>query len=59
MTRVGPVAVHAEESRSGGEVLRGDSPEVAVRYAEAYGRLMAALTDVSVAAPLPNPRWVR
>lgn len=53
------MAVHAEESRSGGEVLRGDSPEVAVRYAEAYGRLMAALTDVSVAAPLPNPRWVR
>jgi hypothetical protein len=56
---VGSLAVHAEELRPGGEVLHGDSPDVAARYAEVLARLMAALTDVSVAAPLPNPRWVR
>jgi hypothetical protein len=30
---VGALAVHGEEFRPGGELLRGDSPEVAVRYA--------------------------
>jgi hypothetical protein len=56
---VGALAVHAEESRPGGEVLRGDSPAVAVRYAEVFARLMAELADVTVAPPLPNPRWAR
>lgn len=49
---VGPLAVHAEE-------LRGDSPDVAVRYAEVFAQMTAALADVAVAPPLPNPRWVR
>jgi len=56
---VGPLAVHAEEFRPGGEVLHGDSPDVAVRYAEVFARLMAELADVTVAPPLPNPPWVR
>ena len=56
---VGPLAVHAEEFRPGGEVLRGDSPEVAVRYAEVFARVMTGLADLAVAPPLPNPRWVR
>jgi Phosphotransferase enzyme family len=56
---VGALAVHAEEFIPGGEVLRGDSPEVAVRYAEVFARLMAGLADLAVAPPLPNPRWVR
>jgi hypothetical protein len=56
---VGSLAVHAEEFRPGGEVLTGDSPEVAVRYAEVFARLMAELADVTVAPPLPNPPWVR
>ena len=56
---VGSLAVHAEEFRPGGEVLAGDSPEVAVRYAAVFARLMAELADVTVAPPLPNPRWVR
>ncbi|HEY4455687.1 MAG TPA: hypothetical protein VGN81_15350 [Pseudonocardiaceae bacterium] len=56
---VGRLAVHAEESRPGGEVLRGDSPEVAVRYAAVFAWLMAELADVTVAPPLPNPRWAR
>jgi hypothetical protein len=55
----GSLAVHAEEFRPGGEVLHGDSPEVAVRYAEAFARLMAELADVTVAPPLPNPPWAR
>jgi hypothetical protein len=56
---VGALAVHAEEFRPGGEVLHGDSPDVAARYAEAFVRLMAELADVTVAPPLPNPPWVR
>ncbi|HVW41181.1 MAG TPA: hypothetical protein VHC18_07510 [Amycolatopsis sp.] len=55
----GPLAVHAEEFRHGGEVLQGDSPDVAVRYAEVFARLMSGLADLAVAPPLPNPRWVR
>jgi hypothetical protein len=56
---VGSLAVHAEEFRPGGEVLHGDSPDVAVRCAAVFGRLMAELADVTVAPPLPNPPWVR
>ena len=40
-------------------MLHGDSPEVAVRYADVFARLMTALAAVTVAPPLPNPRWVR
>jgi hypothetical protein len=56
---VGPLAVHAEEFRPGGEVLRGDSPDVAVRYAEVFAALMAGLVDLHIPPPLPNPRWAR
>jgi hypothetical protein len=55
----GPLAVHAEEYRPEGEVLHGGSPQVAVRYAEVFARLMSALADLTVTSPLPNPRWVR
>jgi hypothetical protein len=56
---VGSMAVHAEEFRPGGELLPGDSPDVAARYGEVFARLMAELSEVTVALPLPNPRWVR
>ncbi|XVV13959.1 hypothetical protein ACQP2X_06270 [Actinoplanes sp. CA-131856] len=56
---VGELAVHAEEFRPGGEVLHGDSPDIAVRCAQAYARVMAELAGVTVAPPLPNPPWVR
>ncbi len=59
VARAGSLAVHAEEFRPGGEVLYGDSPQVAVRYAEVFARLMAELAGVTVAPPLPNPPWVR
>lgn len=56
---VGSLAVHAEDFRAGGEVLHGGTPEVAASYAEVFAWLMTELADVSVPAPLPNPRWVR
>jgi hypothetical protein len=56
---VDSLAVHAEEFRPGGDVLHGDSPDVAVSYAEVFAQLMAELADVTVAPPLPNPRWLR
>jgi hypothetical protein len=56
---VGGLAVHAEEFRGGGEVLHGDSLDVAVRNAEVFAWLMAELSDVIVAPPLPNPPWAR
>jgi hypothetical protein len=59
VTGVGSLAVHAEEFRPGGEVLHGDSPDIAMRNAEMFARLMAELADVTVAPPLPNPPWVR
>jgi hypothetical protein len=55
----GSLAVHAEEFRPGGEVLLGDSPDVAARVAEVFAWLMAELAEVTVAPPLPNPPWVR
>ena len=59
VVRVGSLSVHAEELRPGGDVLHGDSPEMAVRCAEVFARLMAELAGVTVAPPLPNPCWVR
>jgi hypothetical protein len=59
VTQAGSLAVNAEEFRPGGEVLDGDSPDVAVRYAQVFARLMAELAGVTVAPPLPNPPWVR
>jgi hypothetical protein len=56
---VGSLAVHAEEFRPGGEVLHGDSPDVAARCAEVFAALMAELAGLTVAPPLPNPPWVR
>lgn len=56
---VGELAVHAEEFRPGGVPLPGDTPDVAVRYAAVFARMMAELTSVAVPPPLPNPRWVR
>lgn len=56
---VGTLAVHGEGYRPGGDLLLGDLPDVAVRYAAVFARLMAGLAAVTVAPPLPNPRWVR
>ncbi|MET7426774.1 hypothetical protein [Dactylosporangium sp. NPDC005555] len=54
---VGSLAVHAEEFRPGGDVLHGDTPDVAVRYAEVFAALTAGLAGVTVAPVCP--RWRR
>ena len=56
---VGPLAVHAEEFRPGGEVLHGETPDLAALCAGVFARLMAELADMTIAPPLPNPPWVR
>jgi hypothetical protein len=59
VTGIGSLAVHAEEFRPGGEILHGNSPDVAACYAAVFARLMAELAGVTVPPPLPNPPWVR
>ncbi|GAA3626914.1 hypothetical protein GCM10022419_135400 [Nonomuraea rosea] len=56
---VGPLAVHAEEHRPGGDISHEDSSDAAVRYATVFAHLMAELADATLTPPLPNPRWVR
>ena len=53
------MAVHAEEWRPGGVMMRGDAPGVARRFAELLGWLMQDLSRVTVPPPLPNPYWLR
>lgn len=56
------LAIHAEEWRPGGAMLRGDSPEVAERYATVFADLMGHLGRLDLGPlppPLPNPEWVR
>lgn len=59
VVRVGALAVHAEEHRPGGDMLYGDSPEVAALYAEVFARIVTLLDGAALQPPLPNPRWVR
>ena len=59
VTNVGPLAVHAEEFRPGGEVLRGEIARRGRAVCRGLAWLTAELADVSVSPPLPNPRWVR
>jgi hypothetical protein len=53
------VAVHAEQWRPGGTMMRGDGPQVAVHFARLLAWLAAELSQITTAPPLPNPRWVR
>ena len=52
-------AVHAEDWRPGGQMLRGDGPAVAVLFAVLFADLMSITVDLAVPPPLPNPPWVR
>jgi hypothetical protein len=60
-------AVHAEQWRAGGELLRGDDTRTARLFAGPLARLvrLAAQVEVGGAAPgaveppLPNPEWTR
>ncbi|MGZ4382485.1 MAG: hypothetical protein ACXVZN_13265 [Gaiellaceae bacterium] len=59
VTVIGNLAVHAEEWRPGGEMIRDDGPEAAARSARLLGDLMTRLQIVVAGPPLPNPEWVR
>ena len=59
LVSVGALAVHAEDFLPGGEMLRGDTPDIAERYAAVFAQLMAELSVVAIPPPLPNPRWSR
>ena len=60
-------AVHAEEWRPGGEVLRGDDPATGRLFGGLLARMVELASDIevggtspgAVTAPLPNPEWVR
>lgn len=59
VTVVDGVAVHAEQWRPGGDLLRGDGRDVAGHFARVLAWLMDELEGVQVQPPLPNPPWVR
>jgi hypothetical protein len=52
-------AVHAEQWRPGGHLMRGDGQPIADLFARVLARLAQRLDEVAVAPPVPNPRWVR
>ncbi|UIX34380.1 phosphotransferase [Streptomyces sp. GQFP] len=52
-------AVHAEEWLPGGDMLRGDGPNVAAKFAALLAELVTGALHVDVPPPLPNPAWVR
>lgn len=54
----GDLVVHAEEWLPGGELLRGDDPDVARCYATVLADLMTRLGRVRVPPPLPSPHWL-
>jgi Ser/Thr protein kinase RdoA (MazF antagonist) len=55
----GAMTVHAEEYRPGGDVVSGDGPEVARRFAVLLAELAAMTDQIPVTPPLPNPIWLR
>ncbi|MFI5712126.1 hypothetical protein [Kribbella sp. NPDC051620] len=57
-TYVDDVAIHAEEWRPGGEMVRGDSPALAEKSAALYAQLAAIIEQLQLVPPLPNPEWV-
>ncbi|MFD7900368.1 hypothetical protein [Streptomyces sp. NPDC059743] len=52
-------AVHAEQWRPGGDMVRGDGPETARKFAVLLAALVTGAREVPVRPPLPNPVWVR
>jgi hypothetical protein len=58
-TVLGGLAVHAEQWRPGGDLLRGDEPAVARRFGALLAGLTVRLAGAGVRPPLPNPTWVR
>jgi hypothetical protein len=57
-TYIDDLAIHAEEWRPGGDLVRGDSPALAEQSARLYAQLAAIIEHLQLAPPLPNPEWV-
>jgi hypothetical protein len=51
------LAIHAEEWRPGGDVLRGDGPEVAAKFGTLLADVMTFTKRLNARPPLPNPVW--
>ena len=52
-------AIHAEQWRPGGQMLRGDDARTVERLAVLLAELMTVTAELEVPPPLPNPLWVR
>jgi hypothetical protein len=57
-TYVDDLAVHAEEWRPGGDLVRGDTPQLAEQSAKLYAQLAEIIQPLQLVPPLPNPEWV-
>jgi Phosphotransferase enzyme family len=55
---IGELAVHAEEWRPGGEMMRDEGPGAAALSARLLADLMARLEKIDSSPPLPPPEWV-
>jgi hypothetical protein len=58
VTYLDDLAVHAEQWRPGGDMLRGDSPAIASQFARLYAQLGLIIEALPLKPPLPNPEWV-
>jgi ribosomal protein S18 acetylase RimI-like enzyme/Ser/Thr protein kinase RdoA (MazF antagonist) len=53
------MTVHAEEYWPGGDVMRGDGPDVAARFAVLLAELVGMAVQIDATPPLPNPIWLQ
>ncbi|MEV8374200.1 phosphotransferase [Kribbella sp. NPDC056861] len=58
VTYLDDLAVHAEQWRPDGNVLRGDTPAIAEQFARLYAQLGTIIEALPLKPPLPNPEWV-
>lgn len=58
VSSVGDLAVHAEEWRPGGEIVRGTDVGTAELSARLYAAVTAVTSRLELPPPLPNPEWV-
>jgi hypothetical protein len=51
------LAIHGEEWRPGGDILRGDGPEIAAKFGTLLADVVTFTKRLNVRPPLPNPVW--
>jgi hypothetical protein len=57
-TVVEGLAIHAEEWRPGGDILRGDGVEIAAKFGSLLADVVVRAKGINVRPPLPNPVWL-